>query len=150
MLQNNRKTEFSSMWLIFGEKRFLLIFIPFLRFDKNNCLTNSNFPQYLTLSNIVGKTIFLSISVLVSVIVNFMLKKKIIMNFPNNALKKEIHSLAVFNSLYGEIFFFFIYLSPIIGLIKNSCFNKSKFSSVFTLFKYCQKSKLSEYFSARL
>ena len=44
---------------------------------------------------------------------------------------------------------FCLYLSPFTGLIKNSCLNKSKFSSVFTLFKYGTKKKISEYFSAR-
>ena len=44
---------------------------------------------------------------------------------------------------------FFKYLSPFIGLIKNSCLNISKFSSGFAPFKHGKKNKLSEYFSAR-
>ena len=34
MLQINRKAQYSSMWLTFQKKQFLLIFIPFYWFDQ--------------------------------------------------------------------------------------------------------------------
>ena len=49
---------------------------PFTGLIKNSNLNKSNFPQDLNLSNMVRKTNFLSISVLVSEIVTFMSKKK--------------------------------------------------------------------------
>ena len=56
---------------------FLLIFITFYWFDKNQIVKkNSNFPQDLSLSNMVRKTKFLSILGLVSEIVTFLTKKK--------------------------------------------------------------------------
>ena len=39
-------------------------------------------------------------------------------------------------------------MSPLNGFIKNSCLNKSKFFSRFTLFKHVKKNKLSECFCA--
>ena len=55
----------------------------------------------------VRKTNFLSISVLVSEIVTFMSKKKVLYEFPKKCLKTtERHSLPVCDSLYGEFFFF--------------------------------------------
>ena len=45
----------------------------------------------------------------------------------------------------------FVDIYPILtGLFKNSSLNKSKFSSGFSPFKHGKKSKLSEFFSARL
>ena len=54
------------------------------------------------------------------------------MNFPQNASK---YSLAVCGSLWGEKQFLLEFV-PFTGLIKNSCLNKSKFYSGFTLFKH--------------
>ena len=60
-----------------GEKHILLIFIPFSWFDQNQLFKqNQNFPQDNPLFKHGGKNNFLSISVLVSVIVNFMSKNK--------------------------------------------------------------------------
>ena len=64
------------MWLTFGEKQFLLLFVPFYWLDQKCGLKNPNFPQDFPFSNIVRKTNFLSISLLVSVKVTFMSKKK--------------------------------------------------------------------------
>ena len=44
--------------------------------SKTVVYTNQNFPQYLPLSNMIRKTNFLSISLLVSEIVTFMSEKK--------------------------------------------------------------------------
>ena len=60
-----------------GEKPFLLIFIPFYSFNERKVVkTNLNFSLDLHLSNMVRKTNFQSISMLVSEIVTFMSKKK--------------------------------------------------------------------------
>ena len=89
----------------------------------------------------VIKTNFLSISVLVSEIVTFMSKKKVLYEFPKKCLKTtERHSLPVCDSLYGEFFFFF-FLFPFSGLIKNNCLNKANFSSGFVLLKIGPKNK---------
>ena len=61
----------------FAEKNsFCKYLSPFTGLIKNSNLIKSNFPQDLNLSNMVRKTNFLSISVLVSEIVTFMSKKK--------------------------------------------------------------------------
>ena len=59
-----------------GEKQFLLIFIHFYWFDQKEWLIKSKFSTGFHLSKMTGKTNFLSISVLVSEIVNFMSKKE--------------------------------------------------------------------------
>ena len=81
--------------------------------------------------------------------VTFMSKKKSSQYISPKILQNQKrHSLAIFGSLFGEIFFF-KYFSLFNVLIKNSCLKKSKFSSEFALFKYGKKNKLSEYFCAR-
>ena len=63
--------------LLCGEKQFLLIFIRFYWFDQKNLLKQIQiFLRICPFSNMVRKTNFLSISVLVSEIVIFMSKKK--------------------------------------------------------------------------
>ena len=60
-----------------GEKQFLLIFIPFNWFDQKQLFKQIQiFLRICPISNIVRKTNFLSISVLVSEIVTYMSKKK--------------------------------------------------------------------------
>ena len=83
----------------------------------------------------VRKTIFLTISGLVSAIVTFMSIKKVLYEFPQKYFKTtEGHSLAVCGSLCGEKYFLLIYI-PFNGLIKNISLYKSKFSSGFSRFK---------------
>ena len=62
--------------LLMRKTVFVNIYPLFLVFSKTIVKTNPNFPQYLPLSNMVRKTNFLSISVLVYKIVTFMSKKK--------------------------------------------------------------------------
>ena len=60
-----------------GEKQFFLIFVPFYLFDQNQLFKQiPNFPQNIPFSNMLRKTIFLSISVLISEIVTFLSKKR--------------------------------------------------------------------------
>ena len=77
MLQNNRKAQFSCMWLNLGRKTVYVNFCPLLQvWSKTVVYTNPNFSQDLPLSNMVRKQNFPSISVLVSEIVTFMSKKR--------------------------------------------------------------------------
>ena len=77
MLQNNRKHSLAVCGLLCGEKQFLLIFIRFYWFDQKHLLKQIQiFLRICPFSNMVRKTNFLSISVLVSEIVTFMSKKK--------------------------------------------------------------------------
>ena len=78
MLQNNRKPEFCSLWLTLWRNFFLLIFISLYLFDQKRLFKQIQiFLRICPLSNMVRKTNFLCISVLVSEIVTFMSKKKI-------------------------------------------------------------------------
>ena len=77
LLQNNRKEKFRNMWLSLVTKTIFVNICPLLLvWSKTVVLTNPNFPQVLPLSNMVRKTNFLSISVLVSAIITFMSIKK--------------------------------------------------------------------------
>ena len=108
MLQNNRKAYFGSMWLTFGEKQFLLIFIPFYRFYWKQLLKQiQNFLRIFRFSNMVTKTNFLSISVLVSEIATFMSKKKsslwISPKMHQNKIKAQFSS--IWHNLWRNFFF---------------------------------------------
>ena len=77
MLQNNRKAWFSSMWLIWGEKKFLLIIVPFYWFVQKQLFKQIQiFLLVCPFSNLLRKTNILSISVLLSEIVTFLNKKR--------------------------------------------------------------------------
>ena len=77
MLQNNRKVLFRNMWLTLWRKTvFGTIYPLLLVWTKKSCLNNPIFRQDLPISNMVRKTNFLSISVLVSEIATFLSKKK--------------------------------------------------------------------------
>ena len=100
-------------------------------------------------SNVVRKTKFLSISVVVFEIVTFWLKRKVLFEFPPKCFSTtERHNLAVFGSLCGEnLFFKYLFLFNV--LIKNCCINNFKFSWEFSVFKHGKKNNLSENFRAR-
>ena len=62
--------------LLCGEKQFFFYIYPLYWFDQNNLLKNFQiFHRFCPYSNMVRKTYFLTISVLVSEIVTFMSKK---------------------------------------------------------------------------
>ena len=90
----------------------LLIFIPFYCFEKKSLFKQIQiFLSICPFSNMVRKTNFLSISVLVSEIVTFMYKKKVLYEFLQKYFKTtERHSLAVCPSLWGENFFLLIFI----------------------------------------
>ena len=129
------------------QKQFLLIFVPFYRLIKNSCVNKSKFSSVLTLSNMLRKTNFLSVSVLFSERVIFGLKIEVLCKFPQKYFKTtEKHSLSVCGSLWGEKQFWLI-LSPFNGFVRNSCLTNPKIFQVLPLFKHVKENKLSEFFS---
>ena len=97
----------------------------------------------------VRKKNFLSFSVLVSEMSLLCLKRKVLYEFHPKCFKTtKRHSLVVFSSLGGEIFFVNIF--PQFLVCSKSCLNKSKFSSGFASFQTRKKqTKISEYFIYR-
>ena len=76
LLQNNREAYFSNMWLtLWRKKGFVNIYPLLLIWSKKKFKQIQIFLWIFSFSNMVRKTYFLSISVLVSVIVTFMSKK---------------------------------------------------------------------------
>ena len=97
---------------ISGEKQFLLIFIPFDWFEQKQLFKQILiFLRIYLFSNMVRKTNFLSISVIVSAIVILCLKRKVLYEYPQKCLKtRERPSLAVCGSLCGEKQFLLIFI----------------------------------------
>ena len=78
-LQNNRKEDFSCMWVILRRKTFFdnLIIVQFYWFDQKQLFKQKQiFFRISPFSNLLWKTNFLSISVLLSEIVTFLTKKR--------------------------------------------------------------------------
>ena len=77
ILQNHKKAEFSCMWLNLGRKTVFLNINPLLLVWSKKLFNQTQiFLRICPLSNMVRKTNFLSFSVLVSEIVNFLTKKR--------------------------------------------------------------------------
>ena len=75
--KNNRKAKFSSMWLtLWRITVFVNIYPLLLVWLKNSCLNKSKISSGFALFKHGKKTIFLTISMLVTEIVTFMSKKK--------------------------------------------------------------------------
>ena len=117
---------------------FCLYLSSFTALNKKRCLHQIQIFFWLfSLSNMLIKVIFLSISALLSEIVIFWLKRVVFSEFPWKYFKTTWkNSLAVCGSFWGEKQFL-LNLFPFTGLIKTVVYTK--------LFK---KNKLSEYFSA--
>ena len=95
------------------------------------------------------KTNFLIISVLVSEIVTFMFKKKVLNEFPHKCFKTtERLSLGVCGSLFGENEFLLI-LIPFYWFDQKQLFKLIQIFHRICPFKHGKKNKLSEYFGAR-
>ena len=76
LLQNNRDSYFSNMWLtLWRKKGFVNIYPHLLIWSKKFFKQIQIFLRIFPFSNMVRKTYFLSISVLISEIVTFMSKK---------------------------------------------------------------------------
>ena len=135
---------------IWGEKQFLLIFVPFYWFDQNNLFKQIQiFLRICIFSNMVRKTNFLSISVLVLRESLFWPKREVLCEFPPKCFKTtERHSLAVCGSLCGGKRFLLIFI-PFYWFNQKHFFKLIQISSGFSPFKHGKKNRLSEYFSAR-
>ena len=98
--------------MLFGVKQFLLIFILFYWFDQKQLLKQIQiFLRIFPFSNMVRKTYFLCISVLVSEVVTFMSKKNSSLSISPKMLKTtERHSLAICGLLCGEKKFLLIFI----------------------------------------
>ena len=77
-----------SSW---GDKQFLLIFVPFYWFDPKKLFKQIQiFLRISPFSNLFRKTNFLSISVLLSELINFFYYKETFsVNFPKNSSKQQ-------------------------------------------------------------
>ena len=72
-----------------GRKTDFVNNYPLLLVWSKRVATNSNFPQDLALSNMVGNTNFLSISVHVSEIVTFLTKREVLCDFYTKMLQNN-------------------------------------------------------------
>ena len=110
-LKTTERHSLSVCGPLCGEKHFLLIFIPFYWFDQKQLFKQIQiFLRICRFSNIVRKTNFLSISVLISEIVTFLTNKRGSVWISQKCFKTtERHSLAVCGSLYGEKQFLLIF-----------------------------------------
>ena len=87
-----------------GEKQFLLIFVPLYWSDQKELFKQIQiFLWICAFSKMLRKTNFLSISVLFSEIVTFLIKKRSSLWISTKCLKTtEKHSFSVCSSLWGE------------------------------------------------
>ena len=94
---------------VFGEKQFLLIYVALYWFDQNLLFNKSKFFSVYAPFKHGKKPNFLSISVVLSEIVSFLLKWEVLCEFPQKCFKTtERDRLAIFGSLCGEKLFLLI------------------------------------------
>ena len=104
---NHIKSSLSVCGSLFGEKKFLLIFIPFYWFDQKKLFKQIQiFLRICPISNMVRKTNFWVFQCSFFEIVTFLTIKKVLYEFLQKCFKTtERHSLAVCDSLCGENIF---------------------------------------------
>ena len=123
-LQNNRKAVFCSTWLTLWRKKVFVNIYPVFRFIQNLFKQIQIFLRICPFSNMVRKINFLCISVLVSEIVTFMSKRKVLYEFPQKCFKTtERHSLPVFGSICWEKQFLLIFI-PYYWFDQNQLFKQ--------------------------
>ena len=113
MLKKTERPNLAVCGSLCGEKQFLLIFIlHYWLVQKQLFKQIQILLRICPFSNMVRKTNFLSISVLVSEIITFMSKKKSsLYEFPQKCFRTtESYSLAIYGSLCGEKQFMFIFI----------------------------------------
>ena len=91
-----------SFW---GEKQFLLIFVPLYWFDQKQLFKLIQIFLWICPFSILRKAYLPSISKILSERVKFLIKKKIFSEFPRKCFKTiGKHSLAVCGSFWGDFF----------------------------------------------
>ena len=103
-------------------KHFLLIFVPFCWFDQKKLFKQIQiFLRICPFSNLLRKTNFLSISVQVSEMSFFFIKREVFSEFHRKCFKKKgKHCLAVYGSIWGEKHFLLIFV-PFYWFDQNRC-----------------------------
>ena len=139
------------MWLNLGRKTVFVNINPLLLVWSKKLFNQTQiFLRICPLSNMVRKTNFLSFSVLVSEIVNFLTKKRsspwISPKILQNNRKAEFSCMWL--NLGRKTVFVNIYPLLMVWSITFVLTNPN-FTQDFTLFKHGKNNKLSEYFSAR-
>ena len=148
MLQTTERHSLAVCGSLCGEKQFLLIFIPFYWCDKKPLFKQIQILLRICLFKHGKKNkLYEYFSVRFWDSHFYVQKEKFSMNFHQNASKQQkgivLHYVAHF--VEKNIF---VNIYPLLLVIKKSCLNKSKFSSVFAPFKQGKKNIISEYFSA--
>ncbi len=113
--KNASKQEKSIVWLcgtLWGKNKFLLIFPTFYWFDQNQLFKQIQiYLRIYPFSNLLRKTNFLSISVLLSDIVTFLTKtRRYLWISPKKLQNNRKYSLAVCGSICGEKQFLLIFV----------------------------------------
>ena len=112
--KNASKQQKSIVFLyviLFREKKVFVNFAPYYLFDQKQLFKQIQiFLWICPFSIMVRKTNFLSISMLVSEIVIFWLKREVLCEFPQKWLKKKKHSFVVCELILEEIFFLLIFV----------------------------------------
>ena len=113
MLQTIWKPSLAVCGLFWGEKQFLLIFVHFYWFDQKQLFKQIQiFFTIFSFSNLLRKTNFLSISVLLSEIVTFLTKQWSFQWIsPQNASKQQRSKVQLFVAHFEEKYSFCLYLS---------------------------------------
>ena len=101
MVQTTERHSLAECGSIWGEKQFLLIFVPFYWYDQKHLFKHIQiFLRICYFSNVVRKINFLSISMLVTEIVTFWQKIKVLCEFLRKYFKiTKRDSLSVCGSL---------------------------------------------------
>ena len=136
----------------FEEKKVFgnLVFVQFYWLDQRQLFKQIQiYLRIFSFSNLLRKTNFLSISVLLSEIVTFLTKKRFFSEFPKKCFKTtEKHNLVVCGSFWGEKHFLFIFVQFYCFELKGLCTTNPNFHRDLLLFKLVEKNKLSEYYWA--
>ncbi len=115
------------MWLILRRKTVFvnLIFVQFYWFDQKKFFKQIQiFVMICSFSNLLRKTNFLSISVLLSEIVTFLIKREFFSELTQECFKTtENHSLVVCGSIWGDKQFLLIFV-PFYWFVKKKLFKQ--------------------------
>ena len=111
-LKQTKKHSLAVCGLLWGEKYFLLIFVTFPCFNQKQLYKQIQIYFCICpFSNMLRKKNFQCISVLVSEVSLFWLKRKVHCDFSQKCFKiTEKHSLAVYGSYWGEKQFLLIFV----------------------------------------